>query len=505
MNDEDDTATNLATQGSITFAGNFLGKVLGFAFVAVATRLVSPTEYGAFTLGLSIVLFVQGFASLSLYRSIDYFVPKFLDGSEYGKAKTTIRNVLAIGVICSSVGGIVVLTFQEYIYMAFGGSKLPEVLPYMILIIPLQTVFRSLIASYNGIKSMAHRVVMKDILNPLMRTLGAILFVSSGAGLVGLVGGYLTGLLVAITFGVASLIYNVDWIRNASATQISNRSLFSYSLPLILAGIIYSLVGQVDYFVIGYFLDSTEVGYYRVAYLLAANLLIVLNAVTPIFKPMVAENENDSLLESQYQLSTRWITMLTLPIAVVLVLQPDTYLSLFFTAEYSVASAAVVVLTIGYLINASFGPEGMMLEGLGHTRITLVNTFILIGVNTTLDFLLVPRFGIVGAAVATGTAFTVAGFAGVVEIYLLKSITAFNKDLVRAWVSFLPALLTGYLVSKFQMQALVMSLSLPTVVLLTYILTLRQTSSFSIKDQKVATKLDSYIGISIFSRIIKGN
>lgn len=92
MSDENDSGVfTLARQGGITFAGNVLGRGLGFAFVAVATRLVTPSEYGVFTLGLSIVLFVQGFASLNIYRSVDYFVPQFLSDSNYGQAKKHFR------------------------------------------------------------------------------------------------------------------------------------------------------------------------------------------------------------------------------------------------------------------------------------------------------------------------------------------------------------------------------------------------------------------------------
>jgi Polysaccharide biosynthesis protein. len=94
----------LAKQGSITFFGNILGKVLGFLFVATATRLVTPEEYGIYTLALSIVLFIQGFVSLNIYRSVDYFIPQFLSNAEYGKAKVTLRNVFVIGVFSSIVG-----------------------------------------------------------------------------------------------------------------------------------------------------------------------------------------------------------------------------------------------------------------------------------------------------------------------------------------------------------------------------------------------------------------
>jgi len=504
MSDENDSGVfTLATQGSITFVGNILGKVLGFAFVAVATRLVTPSEYGVFTLGVSIVLFVQGFASLNIYRSVDYFVPQYLDDSSYGQAKKTLQNAFSIGCITSILGAIVLFLAREQLATLFNEPRVATVLPFLVLLIPLQTVFRTLITSFNSIKKMKYRVLMKDLLNPLIRTLGAIVLVTAGAGLLGLVGGYLLGVALAVVCGLAFLIYEADWVRSAKASPISNRSLVSYSLPLVLAGVIYSLVGQIDYFVIGYFLNSAEVGQYRVAYLLAVNLLIVLTAITPVFKPVVAENQsNTSLLKSRYQLATRWITMLTIPIALTLILAPGIYLSLLFTEEYTAASAALVALTAGYLLNASFGPEGMVLEGLGHTRLTLINTFVLVGINGILDILLVPQLGILGAGIATGTALAAAGLVGVVEIYILRSITPLSWKLLRVWIAAILPYTVGWLILSLEMGNIETAIILPIGIIVGYVPGLRVTKAFSNDDREIASQVDARLGYSILYPIV---
>lgn len=504
MSDENDSGIfTLATQGGITFIGNILGKGLGFAFVAVATRLVTPSEYGVFTLGLSIVMFVQGFASLNIYRSVDYFVPQYLSDSNYGQAKKTLQNAFSIGVVTSVLGAVILFLAREQLATLFNEPQIATVLPFLILLIPLQTVFRTLISSFNSIKKMKYRVLMKDLLNPLIRTLGAVVLVTTGAGVLGLVGGYLLGVALAVVCGLAFLVYKVDWIRDAKPSPISNRSLVSYSLPLVLAGVIYSLVGQIDYFVIGYFLNSAQVGQYRVAYLLAVNLLIVLTAITPVFKPMVAENRsNTSLLESRYQLVTRWITMLTIPLALTLILAPEVYLALLFTEEYTAASTAVVALAAGYLLNATFGPEGMILEGLGHTRLTLVNTFVLVGVNGTLDFLLVPRLGILGAGIATGTALTVAGLVGVVEIYLLRSITPLSRKLMRVWLAIIFPYTVGWIMISLGLGHVQTAVILPLVVVIGYVFGLRITKAFSDEDREIASRIDSRLGYSVLYPIV---
>ncbi|TKX86688.1 flippase [Halorubrum sp. SS5] len=506
MGQDDSGVFTLATQGSITFVGNVLGKALGFLFVAVATRLVSPSEYGVFTLGLSIVMFVQGFASLNIYRSVDYFVPQFLSASNYGKAKRALQNALSIGVIASVFGATTLFLVRHRLATIFNEPAIASTLPFLALLIPLQTVFRTLLSSFNSLKTMRYRIIMKDFLNPLVRTLGAVVLVSTGVGLLGLVGGYFLGLTIAVVCGLIFLIYEAPWIRNVKSESVSNRALLSYSLPLVLAGVIYSLVGQIDYFVIGYFLGSADVGHYRVAYLLAGNLLIVLSAVTPVFKPMVAENkQNTSLLESRYQLATRWITMFTFPLAITLILAPDVYLKFLFTDEYMVASTALVALVVGYLLNAAFGPEGMILEGLGHTRLTLFNTFVLVGVNAGLDVLLVPRLGIFGAGIATGSALTIAGLVGVIEIYLLRSITPISGRLLRVWSAVVPSIFAGWLVVNFGRGGLLSAILLPLFVVFSYLFALRFTRGFSEDDHKIASRIDARIGYPVVQFLISSS
>ncbi|WP_348611565.1 flippase [Halobaculum rarum] len=488
----------LATQGSITFFGNIVGKALGFAFVAIATRLVTPSEYGIFTLGLSILMFVQGFVSLNIYRSVDYFIPQYLSDSHYGQAKKTLQNVFTIGVVGSALGAVGIFFLREQLATLFNEPQIALIIPLFVLLIPLQTAFKILISSFNSLKKMKYRVVIRDFLNPLVRTLGAIVLVSTGAGLFGLVGGYLLGLVAAVACGIAFLIYEADWIRHAKSNPISNRALLSYSLPLVLAGVIYSLVGQIDYFLIGYFLGSAEVGHYRVAYLLAGNLLIVLGSLTPIFKPIVSENKRDtSLLENRYQLATRWITIFSLPVAITLVLAPELYLSLLFTDTYVVASSTLVALVVGYLLNSAFGPEGMMLEGLGHTRLTLFNTLVLVTVNFGLDILLVPRFGIVGAGIATGSALTIAGFFGVIEIYLLRAIIPFSTRLLRVWLAAAPSFVVGWFVASSGGKNILIGVVLPLSIASSYLLALRFTRGFSDEDRELASRIDDRIGYPI--------
>ncbi|MFC7047206.1 oligosaccharide flippase family protein [Halobacteriaceae archaeon GCM10025711] len=465
-------ASTLARQGGVTFVGNIIGKALGFAFVVVITRFVSPTTYGTFTLALSIISLTQGLSSLSIHRSIDFFVPQSLSNDEPGKAKEILRSVTIIGLLGSSIGTAVLLFSAPWLTSLFKDPSLVTALPLLALTLPLTTLNQIFLASFNSIKKLKFRVYTKNLINPIGKLIIAVaLVLILGNDLLGLTGGYLIALAITVLSGGTFLLMNASWVRHTHAEAVDGRQLVSYSFPLLFAGLIYAVVGQIDYFFIGYFRTSPDVAKYKVSYLLASNLLIVLSAVTPVFKPMVSEaRAQHSVLAERFKLSTRWVTMLTIPIAVTLMLAPGTYLSLFFTADYAAANIVVVVLVAGYLANASFGPEGMMLEGLGHTRLTLLNTILLIAVNITLDALLIPRIGILGAAIGTGAGLAVAGAAGVLELYYLRKLHPYSRRLAIVWIAAIPAVLAGMGLLLFLDASLAQALTLPVVVSVIYLL-----------------------------------
>ena len=499
-------ARTLATQGGIAFAGNVFGRGLGFAFVAIATRLVTPEEYGVFTLALSIVLFVEGIASLNIYRALDHYLPRFFEDNSFGLARSAFFRVTALGSSSATIAALVVAVLGGYLATVFDAPGLATILPLFALLVPVQTLNRTLLATFNSLKKMQYRVAVKDLLNPAGRILAAVVLVSTGFGVVGLAGGYLLGVAMAVLVGFGLLYYEADWLDGAPRDRMDVWPLLRYSVPLVFAGVIYALVGQIDYFVIGYFLGTAPVGRYRVAYLLAANLLIVLHAFTPVFKPMVAENiSNPDVLGRRYRLATRWITILTLPTAITLILAPEVYLSVLFTPEYVGASGATVALAVGYLINAGVGPEGMVLEGLGRTRLTLLNTIVLLGVNVALDVLLVPRLGILGAGIGTATALTIAGLLGTVENYLLRSVVPFTGRSLRIWSAAIPTVIGGHVIDSAVQSDVATGVVLPVGVLVAYLVGLKTLRGFSDEDRHLAEQLDDRIGVTVFAPLTARN
>ena len=500
---DSETVEELATQSSITFFGNFIRTFTGFLLVIAVTRTLGSDVYGVFILALSIISVLLGITNLKVYKAIDYFIPQYLTEGSYGEAKGTIISVLLLSIVGAIIGAVVVVISSAYIAEFFDEPRLATLLIVLCLLLPLRSTSSVFFVSFTAIKRMDYRVAIEYILIPLSK-IGLFLFLFFlGFEIFSLVFAYILATSLGVFASIVIIYRRVSWFSQARSRYPVKRALISYSAPLALAGIVATMLGQIDYMLIGYFLEPDSVAVYRVAYELGTGLLIVLTAVTPIFKPMIAEVIGDTQqIVSRYRLATRWIIILTFPVFVTLVLAPGVYLQLLFTAEFAAGWPVVIILSIGYLINAVSGPEGMVLEGLGYTRITFVNSVLMLVVNVGLGILLIPKFGIVGAAVATAVSVGLSASAGVVEVWYFEGVHPYNLSSLKLilcgvflYLIFLPLV-------QFTPSDLFVAISLPVLTPIVYLILIRLIGGFISEDRYVAELIDQKLGRSIFQWIV---
>ena len=477
----------MAEQGGITFGGEIIKKAFGFLVVALITRLVSPGVYGLFVLATSVLHLMQVFASAGLHRAIDYFVPQYLANDEPGRARGVTLQVFGLLLLTSTATGAAMYLGADALATLFDEPALATALRFLAVALPLLAVFNGLLASYNGIKRLKYRVYVRDVTRPTIRLLATATLLVAGYGLLGVVGGYVIGLAVSIGLGAVLLVRH-DALRGARVAFTSLREILWYGVPLALAGVIYVVMGQVDYFVVGYFLASEDVGIYRVGYMLAANLLVFFSSLAPVFKPLIAEERRDGdAVETRYRTATRWVLGLSLPFAAILVLGAEVYLSIVFTPQYAVASGVVLALVVGYLISiAAGGPDGALLQGLGYSRLVFVNSGILLVANVVFSVLLVPRYGILGAGLGTMLALSLSGVAALSEVYYYRRIHPFSPALGRVIAAWLPALGAGWLVVTVVPDRFAVAVVLPVVVLATYVAAGRAVGAVTPADVRIA-------------------
>lgn len=502
MTEHDDGVTTLAKQGSITFAGNVVNGVFGFAIVMLMTRFVSPSVYGLFVLATSVILFAQVFASLGLPLAIDYFVPQYLDAGDRGKATGIIVQVTATVLVTSLLVAVALAAGSGLVGELFQEPSMRIALLLLSVTIPMLAIYKVLLTSFYSIKKLQYRVIMRDLVRPTVRfTLTAGLLLA-GFGLLGLIAGYVIGLFVAITVGAAVFVSRARGLLTADLEFVAAKPLVTYAVPLAMTSVVFVLMGQVDYFVLGYFLDSDDVGIYRVGFMLGSGLMVIFNSLSPVFKPLIAETSDDiELVEQRFRTMARWIVGITLPIAIVLSLGASSYLAVLYTPQYAEANLVVVLLCGAFLFNVTFGgPDGSLLQGLGYSRFVFVNTLVLFGSNVLVSVTLVPLVGIEGAAIGSATALFLVGGLSLAEVYYLDGIHPFTEDFAKIVVAGIPATVAGAPIVFLLESPLLIAGALPVVVIGVYVLALIVTDAFTDEDARMAAEfsplLEKWVPVS---------
>lgn len=225
------------------------------------------------------------------------------------------------------------------------------------------------------------------------------------------------------------------------------KELLYFSIPLMLSGGLTILMNNFDTFMVGYFLSSTQVGIYNIAYKMAGFILMPLSFVGFIYFPLSSKLLSDgkkSQVTKLLPFFNKWGTALVVPIIFLFLAFPSKTISIFFGQEYVPAALSLQLITIGYLPHLLNGKTGETLKAGGHTKILLWTALAATVTNLSLNMLLIPRFGIEGAAMATGASFFLMGAIYILSIKKLMQISPFSEKYILSCVL---ALLSGVLIA----------------------------------------------------------
>jgi O-antigen/teichoic acid export membrane protein len=147
-----------------------------------------------------------------------------------------------------------------------------------------------------------------------------------------------------------------------------------------------------------------------------------------------------------FKIVTKWAFTFSLPIFWIAVLFGKPLLGISGTG-FIPAWPLLIALAIGNLINVATGSVGYMLVMTGHQKITFLNSLIAIVFNIVLGIMLIPRYGAMGVAIATGVALSVVNLLRLLQVYIFLGMTPFRWDTLKPiGAGLISAALTGILI-----------------------------------------------------------
>lgn len=201
-----------------------------------------------------------------------------------------------------------------------------------------------------------------------------------------------------------------------------------YSTPLGAAELMNAILQRADIVLLTTLVGPRAAGAYAAAEFISrviSNARYVFDAVAaPVFSEAIHLGQADRL-RYNLQLMSRWVATAALPITVTVIALRHELLSLYGPA-FVAATTAMAVLAVGHLMNATFGLMGYILVVGGRSRLVLANNVIATVVNVALALLLIPRLGMVGAAITVLASVTLSGLLVLVQVRMIHGIYPFG-------------------------------------------------------------------------------
>ena len=203
--------------------------------------------------------------------------------------------------------------------------------------------------------------------------------------------------------------------------NFSSSSILKTSYPMALSAISFFLMQSTDVLFISAYDTFDSVAYYSIAVKLASVTALALISVNIVIAPKIATIYNDKNfyeLKSILKKATRINVVISLPIIIVLLCFSEYILSTF-GSNYVLAKSALWVLLIAQFFNSVTGPSALYLNMTGRQKKLNVILLISLLINIVLNIILVPAYGMLGAAISTTASFIISKiFASALVLYL---------------------------------------------------------------------------------------
>ena len=388
----------IVDQSTVYFLGSVISVIVGFFFKIYLSRILGADALGIYSLGITTIGILGIFLSFGYGNGLIRFISKYNATQNYNKLISYLTNTSIINLCVVLPVSFLFYFFPEII--ANNILKTPKLNEYIPLFGFMMFVNSFLILAEQTIRGL-QEVKKSTIINTFLRLpfkiVLVVFFFNWGWQLEGYIIAEVLGSLLAFIFLIIiikKLLPSISGFKKNNFNEEEKK----YSLNLLITNSVLALGRHGDKIVLVYFLSTFELGIYSVTLTIAAFIPLVLTSVNSIFSPIISQLHSQNKLkdlEHYFQLSGKYIFLLSFPLMVFIFLFSKPIMSLF-GSDFMQGSILLSLIVIGQLINVSMGSVGLILQMTGLERpmrnISIVTSLI----SFILYFALISKWGLIG-------------------------------------------------------------------------------------------------------------
>lgn len=387
-----DSASVLATQVAIT--------VMGVGTSVITARMLGPHDRGLFQLLVLLPTTLANFVKFGIPQANVYFMRR-----RGAAASDVASNSVWFALVLGTALALVAYVGRRWMLSPFLHEAPPSTIPAVLVLVPcvlLQTFFAGVLQAEQRFREYNFQQLMPTLLGLLGMPLALVVLHT------GLIGAIVTQTLIAIvvTIWLAARVHRTAPLRLGWNRELA-RGMLSFGGKSYLQTLASTLHFRVDQYMIAAFLDPTQVGLYAVACNLT-NLLLKLPDATGIvvYPRLAAAADRDAHAQTTAVCRHTLFIMAVAGLGYV-VLGP-TAVRVLYGKAYVDAIRPMLLMLPGIIMVSLYLLLTRNFTSRNRQQVNIVAAASALAINVGLNWVLIPRFGISGAAVSTAVSYSVA-------------------------------------------------------------------------------------------------
>lgn len=426
-------------------------NIAGYVIHSATGRILGPEGYGRFGLVTTLTTMIIMLIGNGIPTAMSKYLSEIFENAPE-KILGIKRKAIKLQVLVMGAVTVIFFLLAPIIALSLGDPTLTPLFQISALIIPAFAAASFYFSYFTGLHFFRLQAVLKSL-----RALFRVIFIVGFAysfGVPGAVSGYIAAPLAVFTAALVCDYFITKKyfpaVQNGSETiDFSEKTLLQYAWPLTLFLLFYELVLTLDlYLVKGILHNDTATGLYNAAITVGRIPYYLFYALTIILLPAIAKTtaeKNHEETGSLVSKSLRLMAFLLFPMVALMSIYSGQILEIFYGHRYIGATVAMQVISIGVGFLTVFYVLSFALNGAGLVKIPMRIAFSGFIGSLLLNILLIPRFGIVGAAYAT----TIVSFILMVGILIYTERHFAVRLSNKTWIVSLLSIVLIVLVSRF--------------------------------------------------------
>lgn len=380
----------------LAFAAGILTRLGLLILAIVLARTLGPEQYGTFTFAVGAAMVSATTFNLGLPNLFNRLYPLFIQKKSWGNLKGMYNTFSRVAVVSLFISACLLILLSQTQDKLQHGLSLAA-----IMVIPLGLT-----------------ILRKQQLMALKKSAIGLFFDQGFAAFFVIF--FVIFLIPEVTADIAIKLYAVGLfvgvaittliVRQLLPKQIQNiksisepKTWLQQSIPLCVGTLSKTLIYRADILMLAPLTSLYEIGIYsaafRLTYALSFPQVILMTIVTPLLSEALASKKNERLKKIMH-FSTAYAFLTAVPILLIITLFPTKVIDFAYGDQYLEASKTLIILSVSQLFmcftNAS---AALLMMGGKAKQFSAINLAALI-VNLSLNALLIPNYGAVGAAYA---------------------------------------------------------------------------------------------------------